>query len=740
MIKNRLFDKFAAIAETIPTPFYWLDLKQQYLAINDAGLNAFGLNTRQQILNKTPHAIYSTEEADKIIQHHRQVIESKQTMQMEESIQDTKGNIQYYRTTITPLYDDKENLVGTSAISCNIPKQQKQPTMEKTNAHIFKQLEEIANVIPVPFYWGSLDHTLLGANHLFYEALGIIDCPEKYLGRTPYSVYPKEIADELAEKHRTIIESNQPLITQEKVTNITTSKTQYYEAVLAPLHDDDGNIIGVYGVSIDITAQKEAELFKQESEIKQAKLEQQQKFKKIASQAVHDIRSPIASLRMLLGSCKDIRESIRIALRDATNSINSIADNLLIQWKSDQENKPIETDHSEPMLVSLALLQVLTSKHYQYKDSPISFTPDFDKASYFSFIDINHSQFERMISNLINNAVAALDEQSMDIKINLSSDECQVKISIIDEGKGIPDDVLEKIRKQVMVTSGKKEGLGIGLSQVRDTLKCWQGTLQIDSQVGQGTTVNLTFPKCKAAEWFCDQITLYADDIIVILDDEPSIHQAWDAYFAQCGLTNTVQHFDIGQNTIDYLNNAIDKDKIFLLTDYELIEQTCNGLDVIEQTKVPHAVLVTSHHERQDVRKHALALGTKILPKQLASHIPIIVKEASTVSTTRHIDAIILDDNKNFTKAFALLHADKTVDTYYHPRDFLEQVYSYDKNTKILLDYHLSCNISGLDVAQQLNEAGYTQLYLISGDTFDSGEFPDYLNVVSKTDITEIQI
>ncbi|MCC2645566.1 MAG: hypothetical protein K0R94_1344, partial [Burkholderiales bacterium] len=69
-----------------------------------------------------------------------------------------------------------------------------------------------------------------------------------------------------------------------------------------------------------------------------------------------------------------------------------------------------------------------------------------------------------------------------------------------------------------------------------------------------------------------------------------------------------------------FINNLTDEEKksIFLLTDYELLKQNLNGLDIINKTKIERSILVTSYHNDREIRDYAINLGIKILPKELA--------------------------------------------------------------------------------------------------------------------------
>ena len=72
------------------------------------------------------------------------------------------------------------------------------------------------------------------------------------------------------------------------------------------------------------------------------------------------------------------------------------------------------------------------------------------------------------------------------------------------------------------------------------------------------------------------------------------------------------------------------------------------------------------------------------------------------------------------------------IDKYYHPREFLKNVSIYSKNTKISIDYDFKSDMNGIDLAEQLHEAGYINLFLVSGKLEIIEKIPNYLTVISK--------
>ncbi|MCC2667500.1 MAG: hypothetical protein K0S63_1416 [Gammaproteobacteria bacterium] len=191
----------------------------------------------------------------------------------------------------------------------------------------------------------------------------------------------------------------------------------------------------------------------------------------------------------------------------------------------------------------------------------------------------------------------------------------------------MPPEVINKIMNKVAFTAGKQNGHGIGMTQIHDTLARYHGRLSIDSELDKGTRITIRFPRASAPSWVAEQLTLSKGDTVLVLDDEPSIHSAWEMRLAPYGQDLTIVHFEIGQDVIDFVSSLTPekKSKVYLLTDYELLNQKLNGINVIHQTQLTRVVLVTSHYNNQNVCQEAIQANIKILPKEMASDVPITI-------------------------------------------------------------------------------------------------------------------
>jgi PAS domain S-box-containing protein len=616
---------------------------------------------------------------------------------------------------------------------------------------IFKHLAYMAEKFPSNLYWLDLNHKIIGANQKTLDSIGA-KSKEEIIGKTAHDIYPKHVADSLWEHVQDVMRTKVDIKREHAIKDISTKKLRYYSDTISPIFDDDGNIIGIIGTSIEITAEKEAEQLKHDyrrlelqNKLNEMGLEKEEQFRKIVGQMVHDIQSPLSSIGTIVEeSIGSMPEKTRVTLRNAAARITDIANNLLNQ----HQNKDTTDNKDEILLVSLALLHIMSEKRYQYtKNKNITFELNFEKLSYFAFIKINSYNFKRMISNLVNNAAEALkDKPTGKITIELGVTPTHLVIWVKDNGYGMPKHIQEKFYTGETITEGKEAGRGIGLTQVLDTIKSGNGNCDIYANEDVGTKVVIKFNKVTAPYFITSEIKLTKDDTVIILDDDDSIHGAWDAKFKSVlekATTLKIKHFTQGKEVICYVNSLSDEQKqdIFLLTDFELLNQGIHGLEVATQTGLKRVSLVTSYSDKPKIQDLVIKAGIKLLPKELTSAVSIIV-DKKIPKWSKKVDIVWVEDQKWFIdETIEQFYSHLKIDTYYDPISFMEDIHQYPLDTRIILDtYYYAPDGTpylqdGFSIARELHEMGYTKLLLFSGEAVEQKLTPEYLTVILKDDL-----
>lgn len=451
--------------------------------------------------------------------------------------------------------------------------------------------------------------------------------------------------------------------------------------------------------------------------------------KNIAEQVAHDIRSPLAAINTAVFDVKSISENKRIMIRNAAKRINDIANNLLSQSKSNLFDPLAGSENysNSPELIFVVLDNIVAEKRYEYYQTNIIIKLHASDFSYNCFSNIHLSSFKRVLSNLINNSIDAINSNGS-IIITLSSTTSQIEIIIEDNGCGIPLDILPKVTEQGF-SFNKKNGAGIGLAYAKQYIEQINGSIQIHSEENVGTKIAIGLIRSNAPTWFCETMHINDNSTIVVLDDDPSIHDAWIERFANNYQVKLLHAYNLS----DLLQHKVPTSlPILYLIDYELIGDVKTGLHIIEELKLNNkAILVTSCFEDVTVRMQCDNIGVKIIPKSYVPYIKILQS-----SESEHISNIVfIDDDEmmRITWTFAAEQAGKSISTYSSFDEFISEIDEYNESTTIYIDSDLGNNIKGEHCAKLLFDKGFTDIHVTTGYSKDRfGHMPWIKTIVDK--------
>jgi hypothetical protein len=108
-------------------------------------------------------------------------------------------------------------------------------------------------------------------------------------------------------------------------------------------------------------------------------------------------------------------------------------------------------------------------------------------------------KLNQVFMNIINNAAQAVmtsheNDNDGQVIIKTFREENFVKISISDNGTGMPEEVKQKIFEPFFTTKKAGEGTGLGLSIVYSIIELHKGTIEVNSELGKGTEFLITLP------------------------------------------------------------------------------------------------------------------------------------------------------------------------------------------------------------------------------------------------------
>ncbi len=222
---------------------------------------------------------------------------------------------------------------------------------------------------------------------------------------------------------------------------------------------------------------------------------------KMYSVIAHDLRSPMASMKMLLNTIMmsvekdkidpDIFDMLEMSNK-TSEEVFSLLDNLL-KWTKSQLGKltviPQKLDISE---LADGVVEVMNSvaevKHIKLIRT--------DHESFFVYVDIE--MIKSILRNLISNAVKFSNPDS-EIKVGIKAEDGKVIVSVTDSGKGIKKEDQHKLLKDsthfTTYGTNSEEGSGLGLLLCQDFARKNGGELWFESEENLGSVFSFSLPQ-----------------------------------------------------------------------------------------------------------------------------------------------------------------------------------------------------------------------------------------------------
>nr|WP_321410458.1 PAS domain S-box protein [uncultured Carboxylicivirga sp.] len=109
-------------------------------------------------------------------------------------------------------------------------------------------------------------------------------------------------------------------------------------------------------------------------------------------------------------------------------------------------------------------------------------------------INANEGQLHQVMLNIIYNSIQAIDNHTGKIQIVTKVSDNQIIVEILDNGKGIPKEVINNVFDPFYTTKEPGEGTGLGLSISYNIIKEHNGTIKINSEPGEWTCTEIRLP------------------------------------------------------------------------------------------------------------------------------------------------------------------------------------------------------------------------------------------------------
>ena len=255
---------------------------------------------------------------------------------------------------------------------------------------------------------------------------------------------------------------------------------------------------------------------------------------KFLASASHDLRQPIHALSLF--SAALVRQSLPNQASEIADHIDQSVRVLSNQLDALLDLSKLDAGIVEPKLETLAVDRFLTRISREYaseaKDKGLKLVT---AISVYGSVSTDSLLLERVVRNLLNNAVRYTDNGFIKVASNATtvSGEQHLQIIIQDSGQGISDEEQTRIFDEFYQVGGHStaSGLGLGLSIVKRLTELLGVQISISSTPGDGTSFTLTMPLISDTSHvetseLTDQTINLAEKTVLVVDDEPDIRIA----------------------------------------------------------------------------------------------------------------------------------------------------------------------------------------------------------------------
>ncbi len=496
------------LVKSLPGNVYWKDKSGVYLGCNQTQADAIGRKSPEEIIGKTDFELSTEKEARVLRENDIHVMTTGERQILEESSFKEGGKVLTYLSQKIPLKDDDGKTIGILGISFDITSRKTaEMNLKEEQLQTQQALDNIIANMPGHVYWKDRNLTFRGCNYLQAKSAGF-DSIEDMIGKSDYEMPWKDQADILREHDLEVMEKGTPQSVMEP-SKLADGKEAIFLTQKVPLKDLDGNIVGILGISFDVTAKQEAEQLKTEKEIIEKRSET---MRLLATSIAHELRTPLRSIRAGADGLEINLQKLITGYRAAKEA------GIDIPYINPHDNKHMdkvitnlqhETDQAIQIIDKLLMnTNNLGFDSSQFKTISIdnciySAIRRYQKHDNFKLIHSDNEDFEfrgdpllmqHVIMNLINNSfyyITAAGKGEIFISTKKGKDKNYLVFK--DTGKGIPAQDLPNIFQQFFTRTPGSTGIGLAFCKL--IIQSFNGDITCDSVEGEYTEFKIELPK-----------------------------------------------------------------------------------------------------------------------------------------------------------------------------------------------------------------------------------------------------
>ena len=371
---------------------------------------------------------------------------------------------------------------------------------DKTTFTYYEMLEALMHNIPDSIYFKDLQSRFIKVNKSLIGRLKALD-EAGIIGKTDFDFFSREHAQKAFDDEQKIIKTGIPIINKEEKETWGNGEKRWVYTTKMPLKNKEGEIIGTFGISKDITENR-----KIRQDLKAAKIEAE-KYAKKAGQSdeaksaflanmSHEIRTP---MNAIMGFSEILREQLKNPeyikyidiILSSSKTLLELINEILDISKIEAGKMEILLRPTDPNAVFNDMARIFSAK---MNEKGLGFITEIDQRLPAAIL-LDEVRIRQILFNLVGNAVKFTSEGYVELKVKgkFYPDKSKIDLifSIKDTGIGISEENKKEIFNAFSQGKGqdlrKYGGTGLGLAITKKLVELMNGEIILESEVGKGS-------------------------------------------------------------------------------------------------------------------------------------------------------------------------------------------------------------------------------------------------------------
>jgi PAS domain S-box-containing protein len=478
------------LMDNINDTIYFKDINSKFVRLNRAQARLVGVENPEDAYGKTDFDFFNIEHSKKAFSDEQKIIFEAKPIKSLEYIGTKDGRYRWMYSSKVPVFGEKGEVIGTVGITRDVDKMMRAEHKLKAERDL---LQLLIDHIPSPIYFKDLESKFTRVNLAQAKLLGV-SSTEDVVGKSDFDYYPDICASEYYSDERRLIETRVPVFNKTEKVILQNNDLKWFSTTKIAIHDEEGDLSGILGVSHDITEQI---LVKQKLEIAKEKAEVASTAKSnFLSNMSHEIRTPMngvigmAEVLNMTDLDQEQKKIVSLIIRSGNNLLNIIND-ILDFSKIENGKLEIEMLHID---IKYIVKEVFEMMAFSAREKQIVFENKIDQ-NIPEFVLGDSLRLKQILINLISNAIKFTKEGEVKVEAiflgNTDLAHC-IMFKVTDTGIGIDPTVkqylFDAFTQADASTSRKYGGTGLGLAISSKLVSMMGGKLDVMSEIGKGST------------------------------------------------------------------------------------------------------------------------------------------------------------------------------------------------------------------------------------------------------------